>query len=239
MFGDGAIEDPPKYRIMTSIAELEIAADGTGLAELYEVVPSLTCEMEDVAVSSGYSLWLSGASQAEIQDALNEASAIDEYSLISSDDDRGLYDVTFNPETVNLFELVLEEGGTILSASAADGSWHLRVRVLDRDDISSLYDELVEYDLEPTIVRLFDVDDESPTQSGLTERQYETLTAAIDHGYFEIPRQVSMQELSDELDISHQALSERLRRAYQTLVMSELDVTAEETETTPQLATSD
>lgn len=224
---------------MTSIAELEIAGDGTGLAELYEAVPSLTCEMEDVVVSSGHSLWLSGASQAEIEGALNEASAIDEYSTVSSEGDRRLYDVTFDPETVNIFELVPEEGGTILSASASGGSWYLRVRALDRDNVSSLYDELVEYGLKPTIVRLFDVADESPTQSGLTERQYETLTAAIEHGYFEIPRDVSMQELSDELDISHQALSERLRRAYQTLVMSELDVADEETAPAPQLSMAD
>ena len=33
-----------------------------------------------------------------------------------------------------------------------------------------------------------------------------------------------MQELASELDISHQALSERLRRAYGTLVTEELDV---------------
>ncbi|WP_306057900.1 helix-turn-helix domain-containing protein [Natronococcus wangiae] len=218
---------------MTSIADLEIPGDGTGLAELFEAVPSLTCEMERVIASSGHGLWLSGPSQAEIEGALSDASAVEDYSLISSDDDRWLYDIEFDPETVDVFELVLEEGGTVLSASASDGSWLLSVRVLDREDVSSLYDELVDRDITPTIVRLFDVADETHSQCGLTQRQYETLVAAIDHGYFEIPREVSMQELSEELGISHQALSERLRRAYRALVTSELNVAEEEATAPP------
>ncbi|WP_394742571.1 helix-turn-helix domain-containing protein [Natronococcus roseus] len=218
---------------MTSIADLEIPGDGTGLAELFDAVPSLTCEMEQVIASSGHGLWLSGPSKAEIEAAMADAAAIENYSLISSDDDRWLYDIEFDPETVDPLELVLEEDGTVLSASASGGSWLLSVRVLEREDVSSLYDRLVDNDVTPTIVRLFDVADESHSQCGLTQRQYETLVAAIDHGYFEIPREVSMQELSEELGISHQALSERLRRAYRALVTSELNVAEEEATAPP------
>jgi predicted DNA binding protein len=214
---------------MTSIADIEIPADGTGTGELFESVPSLTCEMERVIASSGHGLWLSGPSQSEVEDALDEAGAIGNYSQISSDEDRWLYDIEFEPDTVDPFEIVLEEGGTVLSASASNGTWLLSVRVVDRKSVSSLYDRLDDNDVTPTIVRLFDLAEESHSQCGLTARQYETLVAAIDHGYFEIPREVSMQELSEELGISHQALSERLRRAYRALVTSELNVTEEDT----------
>ncbi|WP_226006359.1 helix-turn-helix domain-containing protein [Natrinema salinisoli] len=214
---------------MTSIADIEIPADGTGTGELFEAVPSLTCEMERVIASSGHGLWLSGPSQSEIETALDETGSIGAYSQISSDEDRWLYDIQFEPDTVDPFEIVLEEGGTVLSASASNGKWLLSVRVVDRDSVSSLYDRLDDNDATPTIVRLFDLAEETHSQCGLTTRQYETLVAAIDHGYFEIPREVSMQELSEELGISHQALSERLRRAYRALVTSELNVTEEET----------
>jgi len=226
------------YRIvkyMTSIADIEIPADGTGVGGLFEAVPSLTCEMERVIASDGHGLWLSGASQDDVEDAIEEASAITDYSLISSDETRWLYDITFDPDTADIFELVLEEGGTVLSASASSGTWLISVRVVDRECVSSLYDRLVENDLSVTIVRLYDLAADSHSQCGLTPRQYETLVAAIDHGYFEIPREVSMQELSEELDISHQALSERLRRAYRALVTSELNVAEEET-TAPTMA---
>jgi len=218
---------------MTSIADIEIPADGTGTGQLFEAVPSLTCEMERVIASSGHGLWLAGPSQSEIEAALEGADAIGRYSQISSDEDRWLYDIEFEPDTVDPFEIVLEEGGTVLSASASDGTWLLSIRVVDRESVSSLYDRLDDDDVTPTIVRLFDLAEESNSQCGLTARQYETLVAAIDHGYFEIPREVSMQELSEELGISHQALSERLRRAYRALVTAELNVTEEDTAAPP------
>ncbi|AFZ71542.1 helix-turn-helix domain-containing protein [Natronobacterium gregoryi] len=221
---------------MTSIADIELPADGAGLDELFEAVPSLTCEMERVIASSGHGLWLSGPSQDAVEDALDDASAISEYALINGDEDRWLYDIEFDPDTVDPLEAVLEEHGTVLSASASNGTWLLSVRVVEREHVSALYDRFVDHDVSPTIVRLFDLEEDTHSQCGLTARQYETLVAAIDHGYFEIPREVSMQELSDELDISHQALSERLRRAYRALVTSELDVTEEETNPPPMLS---
>ncbi|MXV64221.1 bacterio-opsin activator [Natronorubrum sp. JWXQ-INN-674] len=218
---------------MTSIADIEIPADGTGTGELFGAVPSLTCEMERVIASSGHGLWLSGPSQEAIEEALDEASAIGAYAQISSDDDRWLYDIEFEPDTVDIFEVILEEGGTVLSASASSGTWLLSIRFADRESVSSLYDRFDDQGVTPTIVRLFDLAEETNSQCGLTARQYETLVAAIDHGYFEIPREVSMQELSEELGISHQALSERLRRAYRALVTSELNVSEDETVAPP------
>ncbi|EMA46899.1 helix-turn-helix domain-containing protein [Halobiforma nitratireducens] len=223
---------------MTSIADIELPAEGTGLAELFESVPSLTCEMERVIASSGHCLWLSGATRETIEDGLDDASAISNYAPINGEDDRWLYDIEFDPDTVDPFEAVLEESGTVLSASATNGSWLLSIRVVEREHVSSLYDRFADHDVSPTIVRLYDLEKETHSQCGLTARQYETLVAAIDHGYFEIPREVSMQELSDELDISHQALSERLRRAYRALVTSELNVTEEEANPPPMASTS-
>lgn len=229
-FGRNAIRD---YVVigtepMTSIVNFEISGDGTGLSELFEIVPSLTCEAEATIASNGYHLWCSGPPKEELEAGLAEASLIEDYTLINSTGKKWLYNVEFEPEMVDVFELALEEGGTILDASAIDGSWVLDIRVQERSDASSIYDKVEANGLVPTIIRLYDTDDETHSQAGLTQRQYETLTAAIEHGYFEIPREVSMQELSDELNISHQALSERLRRAYQSLVTSELDVTTEE-----------
>ena len=218
---------------MTSIADIEIPAEGTGAGELFEAVPSLTCEMERVIASSGHGLWLSGPSQDAVEEALDDATAIGGYALINSDEDRWLYDIEFEPDTVDVFDLVIEEHGTVLSASASSGTWLLSIRFTDRESVSSLYDRLDEEGVAPTIVRLFDLAEESHSQCGLTARQYETLVAAIDHGYFEIPREVSMQELSEELGISHQALSERLRRAYRALVTSELNVSEDETVAPP------
>ncbi|WP_293030051.1 helix-turn-helix domain-containing protein [Natronococcus sp.] len=55
---------------------------------------------------------------------------------------------------------------------------------------------------------------ESPGQRWeLTPAQEECLRAALELGYFEIPRQASSEAVADELEISKSAFLERLRRA--------------------------
>nr|WP_084383819.1 helix-turn-helix domain-containing protein [Halalkalicoccus paucihalophilus] len=53
---------------------------------------------------------------------------------------------------------------------------------------------------------------------GLTPIQRETLLLAIERGYYEIPRQCTTLKLAEELGVSDQAITERLRRAIVTLV---------------------
>ncbi|EFW93068.1 DNA binding domain-containing protein [Haladaptatus paucihalophilus DX253] len=51
-----------------------------------------------------------------------------------------------------------------------------------------------------------------------TEQQHETLRSAMDRGYYEIPRRMTTTDLAEELGVSHQAVSERLRRGHRCLV---------------------
>jgi len=52
----------------------------------------------------------------------------------------------------------------------------------------------------------------------LTRKQREALQAAVRMGYFDVPRRANQGDLSDLLGVSEQAVSERLRRASQTMV---------------------
>ncbi|ODR82855.1 DNA-binding protein [Haladaptatus sp. W1] len=55
-------------------------------------------------------------------------------------------------------------------------------------------------------------------QHELTEQQHETLRSAMEWGYYEIPRRATATDLAEELGVSHQAISERLRRGHRCLV---------------------
>ncbi len=52
----------------------------------------------------------------------------------------------------------------------------------------------------------------------LTEGQYEAIRAAHRAGYYDVPRSTKLKELAAELGVSHQSLSQRLRRAHESLV---------------------
>ncbi|RJT07127.1 helix-turn-helix domain-containing protein [Halococcus sp. IIIV-5B] len=57
---------------------------------------------------------------------------------------------------------------------------------------------------------------------GLTERQQEALQLAISQGYYESPRQVSTEELAEEMGISQPSMSSLLRRGERQLLTSAL-----------------
>ena len=208
---------------MTTVVDLNIHATDTVMGSVFEAVPSITCEMEQAIASEGYRLWIAGPDHQEIGVALEDDPTIEAYSALLSGDERWLYDLEFTDDAVDVFDVIADGQGTVLNASATDGRWKLRVRFPERDDVSRTYDDLVDRDATVDLVRLTDLTEESLPEHGLTPKQYETLLAAHEHGYFTIPRETSMQELADELGVSHQALSERLRRAYRTLVATELD----------------
>lgn len=64
-------------------------------------------------------------------------------------------------------------------------------------------------------------DDES-SEYGLTERQEEALQLAIGRGYYDAPRQVSTEELAEEMGISQPSMSSLLRRGERQLLTSAL-----------------
>jgi predicted DNA binding protein len=52
----------------------------------------------------------------------------------------------------------------------------------------------------------------------LTDTQREALVLAYERGYFDSPRRASLADVADELGISQQSLSSRLRRGHKRLV---------------------
>ncbi|WP_409348397.1 helix-turn-helix domain-containing protein [Natronorarus salvus] len=78
-----------------------------------------------------------------------------------------------------------------------------------------------------TLTAIYEMNDDRSGQFGLTEEQTEALTLATERGFFVVPREIDLQDLSTELGISHQLLSERLRRAQYTLNINTVLVRSE------------
>ena len=209
---------------MSTIADLRLPAAETALATTFERVPRATFELESSVSKTRPSLWVTGVDRETADDAFAADPSVETTELLVETDARLLYDVTFADETDadRLWNDLLADGGSLLEARATDGWWRMTVRYRDRKQLCDAYDRLVERGINADLRRVTDVTDTDGHETRLTPEQQEALEAALEYGYFEIPRGVSMEELADELGISHQALSERFRRAYETLVDAEL-----------------
>lgn len=99
----------------------------------------------------------------------------------------------------------------------------------DRDDLQNIIKEFREIG-EVTLSSLTEVGGEPPR---LTGRQQEVIQAALDAGYFEWPRQITSDELAEELGITRATCLEHLRKAESKLIKDALadDVVQEDAQT--------
>jgi predicted DNA binding protein len=54
--------------------------------------------------------------------------------------------------------------------------------------------------------------------SSIPPRQREFLNTAVERGYFEIPRQVTLEEIADEMDVTKTTASNHLRKIERKLI---------------------
>lgn len=207
---------------MPTIAELRLPAEDTALAETFDRVPDASLQLEPTVSGTSPCVWLSGTEREAADEGLEADPTVGSFELLVDTGDRLLYDVAFAEDAARLFDDLLAEGGSLLEARGSNGWWQVRMRFHDHADLGRTHERLLDRGINADVRRVAELSEASATNSRLTPEQQEALAAAFERGYFEIPRGISMEELADELDISHQALSERLRRAYETLVDSEL-----------------
>lgn len=213
---------------MSTIAEFRLPAAETTLGTALEHAPEATFELESSVSKTCPSLWVSNVDRETAERAFETDPSVAAYELLVETESRLLFDVSFVDGAMRPRDELLAEGGSVLEMWGTDGWWQVRVRFPDRDTLVDAYDRLEASGISVDLRRVSDVSSVTGTETRLTPQQQEALEAALEHGYFEIPRGISMEELADELGISHQALSERFRRAYETLVDDELQPAGEQ-----------
>ena len=215
---------------MSTIVELAVPAAEFALRRTLEATGDLAVEVERVVAYDPDHVmpyvWMSGDESAleAADDALADDPSVDEAERLTDLDGERLYRMAWVDDVTVMLHLLTEERATVLAARVENDEWRFRVLCPEREAVSRTYESATEQGVSIEIRKLHRLEENRHGRVGLTDAQYETMVAALDCGYYEIPRETDMEALSDELDISHQALSERLRRAHRTLVEELVDV---------------
>jgi predicted DNA binding protein len=88
----------------------------------------------------------------------------------------------------------------------------------EREGLSATHEFCHAHNLSFDVESVREMDGQPAGRYGLTTEQFEALTTAAQRGLFAVPREVTLEELAEEFDVTHQALSERIRRATGALV---------------------
>ncbi|PSP96236.1 DNA-binding protein [Halobacteriales archaeon QS_5_70_17] len=153
--------------------------------------------------------------------ALEDDKTVTDVVQLGDIDGKWLYSVEWKTPVAVAIAVLLEDA-TVLGASGKDGVWSFRVLFPQRKALSIDGSPFEEYDIPLGIERIYELGQTEDGDDDLTEQQREALQAALENGYFEVPGDATLGSIADDLSISHQALSERLRRANELLAEAAL-----------------
>ncbi|RKD94943.1 helix-turn-helix domain-containing protein [Halopiger aswanensis] len=209
---------------MSTIAKIAIPAAEFALRHTLEESGDVDVEIERVVAYDPDHVmpyvWFSGdeSTLSAVDERLEADPSVEAFELLTDLDDERLYRMNWVDDVTVMIHLLTEEKATVLDAWVEGTQWQFRVLFPERESLSNVYEFATDEGMSLSIQKIHRVEEDRHNRYDLTDAQYETLVAALERGYYEIPRGMDMENLSNELGVSHQALSERLRRAHRTLV---------------------
>jgi hypothetical protein len=142
--------------------------------------------------------------------------------VLETFDGRELHVVAWEPNADPFFRLVDDHGGSVRRGTGTGEAWTFETQFPSHDTFASFRSAHETAEMGVEVKQVYNPTHGTDAWYGLTPRQRRTLELAVERGYYDIPRRCTTIELADELGISDQAVTERLRRGIVTFVTNTL-----------------
>ncbi|KPN29153.1 bacterio-opsin activator [Halolamina pelagica] len=168
-------------------------------------------------------LWITGLDAEDGIERLRADPDVVAAELLAASDDGLLVSVDWAADHPLLAALANGDASLLRGVGTADG-WRLSLRFPNRDRLADCYRECSAAGVSLTVEQIHTAawSVEGSHGNVLTDVQRETLLAALDGGYFAVPRTTTLQDLAREFDVSDTAISQRIRRGVARLLSAEL-----------------
>jgi predicted DNA binding protein len=210
---------------MATVMEFEIPADEFPLGSVFETLPGVTVELERLIPHDSMIIpyfWVRETETEDIEAAFDPHAGVNDIELIDSVETEHLLRAEWVREYVGVLSALSQFDIAVLSVRGTSEGWRFEVRGENREAIGNFHTYCQTNDIPidiTTVNALLSVSEEG---YGLTETQREALIMAHEQGYFDSPREASLEEIASDLDITQQSLSSRIRRGSRRLVGSTL-----------------
>lgn len=212
---------------MSVLVELEVDAADFEFGRVFATLhPATSIELESlVPVSGGATpvVWISNSEHDVLEEQIGGHPTVQAVERIESLRERSLYALEWTVEYDHLFRYFREERIHILGAEGSPEEWRFTLRFRTHSSLSAFQDYCDESRIALDVLRVYNIPEQRENDVfGLTSPQQEALILAVREGYYDLPREANTTELGDQLEISDQAVTERLRRGIATLVRNTL-----------------
>lgn len=208
------------------VFEFRVPATAVALGQTLPKFPETIVELEQLVPTQHDPmpfLWATGGDLSEFEAAAAADPTVDRIRRHATFTEGALYRVRWMTDE-NLLHRFINGDETVLQAEGNGDEWIAKIRTASRGQLSSFRDFCDEQGINFEVIRLYDLSEPKMGQFNISEKQRTALVKALDMGYFNIPRDATLDDLAAELGISKRAVSERLRRGQTNLVSDTLTI---------------
>jgi len=196
-------------------ATFTIPADQFPLGTVFAQLPNVTVQLERLIPAREVVIpyfWVRGTEVSDIESKFTEHPGVKAIRVIDSVADEYLLRVEWALDYNDVLTILAETEVPLLEATGTSQQWTFEVRGDNRSDIAVFQRRCRDRDIPITLTEVRALTPvETATEAVLTDTQQEALVLAYERGYFESPREVTLEELGKELGISQQAVGSRLQ----------------------------
>ncbi|MWV40481.1 helix-turn-helix domain-containing protein [Natrialba sp. INN-245] len=208
---------------MSLLAEFEATSPSLVLGPTLDALPSLTLELErQYALDPDRPIvfcWARYRDRDRLERKLDDDETIDEFDRLVYSGDQALYRIRrSDSDVISAYRQWVAAGGELLDCLGSEGRWEVEMRFPDRESFAEYHTFLESEGVEFELHRLAEAARRAGEPNALTESQREAIVLAYERGFFDVPRETDLATIAEMLDISTQAVSERLRRGQGRLI---------------------
>lgn len=164
-------------------------------------------------------LWITNADDG-FEATVEAEPDVDRLEVVDRTDDELLARIRWRNPDRGLVRTLVETDAICLQCTGVNNAWHLTLRFPSSAKLAECYERCRDEDRNMAVksVRSGDRSDARRLALTLSDAQREAICTALECGYFSVPRQVTLQELAERLDVSDTAASQRIRRGLEALL---------------------
>ncbi|WP_049890120.1 helix-turn-helix domain-containing protein [Natronorubrum sulfidifaciens] len=210
---------------MATVMEFTSPADEFPLGTVFENLPGVTIDLERLIPHQTLIIpyfWVRGAEAEDIEAAFEAHVGVVSIDLIDSVEDEYLMRAEWEGTYFGILSALAQANVAVLSGVGTKDGWEFEVRGESREAISEFRTNCQNHDIPIEITAVHALLPIQGDSYELTDTQREALVLAYERGYFDSPREASLEDIADELGITQQSLSSRLRRGHRRLIAGTL-----------------
>lgn len=205
---------------MNTLVEMTIPVEDFALEETFTALPEARFELlPTVAYRPEIGPpFLRVESDRPVLESLRTDPTLDSVERMTSSAESTTVSVEWGAAARTVFETMVDADVFVSTVSGTGRRWTFQLRTSSREAASEMYHRCADRGISVEVTQLEELDAVADGNVSFSSEQLEVLQLAVEYGYYDIPRGITVSELADRLDVSHQAVSERIRRAHDHLI---------------------